>query len=48
MVYPSTSGRTTDPWDNGYCKNFNSKLRDKLLNAVPCSTLYEAEALIER
>ena len=35
------------PWENGYCENFNSKLRDELLNAELFSTLYEAEVLIE-
>ena len=35
------------PWKNGYSENFNSKLRDELLNAELFSTLYEAEVLIE-
>jgi putative transposase len=36
------------PWENGYCESFNSKLRDELLAAEQFSTLYEAQALIER
>jgi transposase InsO family protein len=36
------------PWENGYCENFNSKLRDELLAIELFSTLHEAKVLIER
>jgi hypothetical protein len=36
------------PWENGYCKSFNSKLRDELLAGEQFSTLYEAQVLIEQ
>lgn len=35
------------PWENGYCENFNSKLRDELLNGEIFHTLKEAKIVIE-
>ena len=35
------------PWENGYCENFNSKLRDELLNGEIFYTLQEAKVIIE-
>lgn len=35
------------PWENGFCKSFNSKLRDELLNLEVFSSLRKAEVLIE-
>lgn len=36
------------PWENGYCKSFNGKLRGELLNGEIFHTLKEAQILIER
>ena len=36
------------PWENGYNKSFNGKLRDELLNTEIFTTLHEAKVLIER
>lgn len=33
------------PWENGYCESFNSKLRDELLNEEIFYTLEEAKVL---
>ncbi|MBB3938257.1 transposase InsO family protein [Aureimonas phyllosphaerae] len=35
------------PWENGYCKSFNSKLRDELLNGEIFYSLVEARIAIE-
>jgi transposase InsO family protein len=35
------------PWENGYIKSFNGKLRDELLNREQFNTLFEAQVLIE-
>ena len=35
------------PWENGYIKSFNGKLRDELLNQEIFTTLLEAQILIE-
>lgn len=35
------------PWENGYCKSFNSKLRDELLAREVFYTMPEAKTLIE-
>jgi transposase InsO family protein len=35
------------PWENGYCKSFNSKLRDELLNIEVFSSLKEAKVVME-
>lgn len=35
------------PWENGYIKSFNGKLRDELLNREIFTTLTEAKVLIE-
>ena len=35
------------PWENGYCKSFNSKLRDELLNGEIFYSLAEAKVIIE-
>jgi putative transposase len=35
------------PWENGYCENFNSKLREELLNGEIVYTLKEAKIVIE-
>jgi putative transposase len=35
------------PWENGYSESFNGKLRDELLDREICSTLREAQVLIE-
>ena len=35
------------PWENGYCENFNSKLRDELLNGELFYSLAEARIVIE-
>jgi len=40
-----TSG---SPWENGYNKSFNKKLRDELLNGEIFYTLKEALMLIEQ
>jgi len=34
-------------WENGYCKSFNGRLRDELLNGEIFYTLQEAKILIE-
>jgi len=36
------------PWENGYIKSFNGKLRDELLNREIFTTLTEAKVLIEQ
>lgn len=36
------------PWENGYVKSFNSKLRDELLAGEIFNTLAEAKVLIKR
>jgi len=36
------------PWEKGYNKSFNGKLRDELLNREIFYTLKEAQILIER
>ena len=36
------------PWENGYNKSFNGKLRDELLNGEIFYTLKEAQVLIEQ
>ena len=36
------------PWENGYCENFNGKLRDELLNGEIFCSLKEAKVLIEQ
>jgi len=35
-------------WENGYCKSFNSKLRDELLNGEIFYSLREAQVVIEQ
>jgi putative transposase len=37
----------SSPWENGYCKSFNSKLRDELLNGEIFYSLAEAKIIIE-
>ena len=39
--------RARQPWENGYCESFNSKLRDELLNGEIFYTLKEAKVVIE-
>ena len=36
------------PWENGYCKSFNGKLRDELLNGEIFYSLKEAQVVIEK
>lgn len=36
------------PWENGYCKSFNGKMRDQFLNGELFYTLNEAQIIIER
>ena len=36
------------PWENGYVKSFNGKLRDELLNGELFYTLHEVQVLVER
>jgi putative transposase len=36
-----------NPWENGYCESFNSKLRDELLDGEIFFSLAEAQVLIE-
>ena len=36
------------PWENGYIKSFNGKLRDELLKREVFDTLFEAQVLIKR
>ena len=36
------------PWENGYNKSFNGKLRDELLNREIFDTILEAKVLIEQ
>ena len=36
------------PWENGYIKSFNGKLRDELLDREVFNTLEEAKVLIEQ
>lgn len=36
------------PWENGYCKSFNGKLRDELLNGEIFYSLKEAKIIIEQ
>lgn len=33
------------PWENGYCENFNARMRDEFLNGELFDTLLEAELL---
>jgi putative transposase len=35
------------PWENGFCKSFNGKLRDELLNGEIFYSLREAQVVIE-
>jgi hypothetical protein len=35
------------PWENGYCENFNSKLRDELLDGEIFYSLAEARIVVE-
>ena len=35
------------PWENGYCKSFNARLRDELLNGEIFYSLKEAQIVIE-
>jgi transposase InsO family protein len=37
-----------NPWENGYCESFNSKLRDELLNGEIFTTMTEAKVIIEQ
>ena len=39
--------RARQPWENGYCESFNSKLRDELLNGEVFYSLAEARIVIE-
>ena len=39
--------RARNPWENGYCESFNSKLRDELLNREIFYSLAEAKVIIE-
>ena len=36
------------PWENGYCKSFNGKLRDECLNDEIFYSLKEAQAIVEK
>ena len=36
------------PWENGYCKRFNSKLRDEFLNGETFYSMKELRVLAER
>jgi putative transposase len=36
------------PWENGYCENFNGKLRDEFLNGEIFYSLKEAQIVIEK
>ena len=36
------------PWENGYCKSFNARMRDELLNGEVFCSLREAQMLIEQ
>jgi putative transposase len=36
------------PWENGYCENFNGKLRDECLNGEIFYSLKEARVVIEK
>ena len=45
--HPDRVYRAREPWENGYCESFNSKLRDELLNGEIFYSLREAEVLIE-
>jgi transposase InsO family protein len=36
------------PWENGYCENFNSKLRDEFFNGEIFYSLKEVCVLAER
>jgi putative transposase len=36
------------PWENGYCENFNGKLRDEFLNGEIFYSLKEAKIVIEK
>jgi transposase InsO family protein len=40
--------RAGSPWENGYNKSFNGKLRDEMLNGEMFHTMREAEILIGR
>ncbi|MCP1547004.1 transposase InsO family protein [Methylorubrum zatmanii] len=40
--------RPGSPWENGYCKSVNAKLRNELLNGKVFYTLKEASAVIKR
>lgn len=35
------------PWENGFCENFNSKLRDELLNGERFYSLVKARIVIK-
>ena len=36
------------PWENGYCKSFNGRMRDELLNGEIFYSLRDAQIIIER
>lgn len=36
------------PWKNGYCKSFNGRMRDELLNGETFYSLREAQIVIEQ
>ena len=36
------------PWENGYCKSFNGKLRDECLNQEIFYSLKEAQVVVEQ
>ena len=36
------------PWENGYCENFNGRMRDELLNGEIFYSLHEAQIIVER
>jgi transposase InsO family protein len=50
-VWVARAGRETlyidpgAPWENGYAESFNSKVRDKLLNAEEFGSVLEAQVL---
>ena len=45
MGYPNAVH--VSPWENGYNKSFNGRLRDELLNGELFYTLKEAQTIIE-
>jgi len=47
-VQRHSTSNPAQPWENGYCESFNSKLRDEFLNGEIFYSLKEVQVLAER